>query len=35
MIARNTFRNVKGGYIQDDTLRDYDLLDPPSFFFKA
>jgi hypothetical protein len=34
MIARNNFRNVKGGYILDDTLRDYGLLDPALFFFK-
>jgi peptide/nickel transport system substrate-binding protein len=35
MIAKNNFRNVKGGYIQDDTLRDYGLLDPPTFFIKT
>jgi len=35
MIAKNSFRNVKGGYIQDDTLRDYGLLDPPTFFIKT
>jgi peptide/nickel transport system substrate-binding protein len=35
MVARNNFRNVKGGYIQDDTLRDYGLLDPPTFFLKT
>jgi peptide/nickel transport system substrate-binding protein len=34
MIARNNFRNVKGGYVLDDTLRDYGLLDPALFFFK-
>jgi peptide/nickel transport system substrate-binding protein len=35
MIVRNNFHNVKGGYIQDDTLRDYGLLDPSSFFLKT
>jgi hypothetical protein len=35
MIAKNNFRNVKGGYIQDDTLRDYGLLDPATFFIKS
>jgi peptide/nickel transport system substrate-binding protein len=35
MISKNSFRNVKGGYIQDDTLRDYGLLDPPTFFIKT
>jgi peptide/nickel transport system substrate-binding protein len=35
MIAKNNFRNVKGGYIQDDTLRDYGLLDPPTFYLKT
>jgi peptide/nickel transport system substrate-binding protein len=34
MIAKNNFRNVKGGYIQDDTLRDYGVIDPPTFFIK-
>jgi len=34
IIAKNNFRNVKGGYIQDDTLRDYGLLAPALFFFK-
>ena len=35
MIAKNSFRNVKGDYIQDDTLRDYGLIDPPQFFIKT
>jgi peptide/nickel transport system substrate-binding protein len=34
MIAKNNFRNVKGGYILDDILRDYGLIDPSQFFMK-
>ena len=34
-IAENNFRNVKGGYLQDDTLRDYGLLDPPTFYLNT
>jgi peptide/nickel transport system substrate-binding protein len=34
MIAKNNFRNVKGGYIQNDLLRDYGLINPQQFFFK-
>jgi peptide/nickel transport system substrate-binding protein len=34
MIAKNNFRNVKGGYIADDTLRDYGSINPQQFFIK-
>ena len=34
MIAKNNFRNVKAGYIADDTLRDYGLINPHQFFIK-
>ncbi len=34
MIAKNNFRNVKAGYIADDTLRDYGQQNPQQFFFK-
>ena len=34
MIAKNNFRNVKAGYIADDTLRDYGQENPAQFFFK-
>jgi peptide/nickel transport system substrate-binding protein len=33
-IVKNNFRNVKPGFIQDDTLRDYGLINPSQFFFK-
>jgi peptide/nickel transport system substrate-binding protein len=33
-IVKNNFRNIKAGYINDDTLRDYGLVNPPQFFFK-
>lgn len=33
-IVKNNFRNVKPGYINDDTLRDYGLINPQQFFFK-
>jgi len=33
-IVKNNFRNVKPGYIADDTLRDYGLINPSQFFFK-
>ncbi len=33
-IVKNNFRNVKAGYINDDTLRDYGLVNPAQFFFK-
>ena len=31
---KNNFRNVLAGYINDDTLRDYGLINPAQFFFK-
>jgi hypothetical protein len=33
-IVKNNFRNVLPGYINDDTLRDYGLINPCQFFFK-
>jgi peptide/nickel transport system substrate-binding protein len=33
-IVRNNFRNIKGGYIDDDTLRDDGLLNPSQYYFK-
>jgi peptide/nickel transport system substrate-binding protein len=33
-IVKNNFRNVKPDYINDDTLRDYGLINPPQFFIK-
>jgi peptide/nickel transport system substrate-binding protein len=33
-IVKNNFRNVLPGYINDDTLRDYGLINPAQFFFK-
>jgi peptide/nickel transport system substrate-binding protein len=33
-IVKSNFRNVKAGYINDDTLRDYGLINPQQFFFK-
>jgi peptide/nickel transport system substrate-binding protein len=33
-IVKNNVRNVKAGYINDDTLRDYGLINPAQFFFK-
>ena len=35
LIAKNNFRNVRGGYIQDDILRDYGLINPAQFFIKS
>jgi peptide/nickel transport system substrate-binding protein len=32
-IVRNNFHNIKGGYIDDDTLRDDGLLNPSQFYF--
>jgi hypothetical protein len=32
MIASNKFRNVLGGFIADDTLRDSGLINPQNFF---
>ena len=34
MIAKSNFHNVKGGYIGDDTLRDYGQINPAQFFIK-
>jgi peptide/nickel transport system substrate-binding protein len=34
MIASNRFRNVLGGFINDDTLRDSGLINPQAFFFQ-
>jgi len=33
-IVKNNFRNVLPGFINDDTLRDYGLINPCQFFFK-
>jgi peptide/nickel transport system substrate-binding protein len=33
-IVKNNFRNVLPGFINDDTLRDYGLINPAQFFFK-
>jgi peptide/nickel transport system substrate-binding protein len=33
-IVKENFRNVKDGFIQDDTLRDYGLINPQQFFIK-
>jgi peptide/nickel transport system substrate-binding protein len=33
-IVKNNFRNVKPGFINDDTLRDYGLINPAQFFLK-
>ncbi len=33
-IVKNNVRNVKAGFINDDTLRDYGLINPSQFFFK-
>lgn len=33
-IVKTNFRNLKGGYIDDDTLRDYGLLNPQQFYMK-
>ncbi|HEY3062009.1 MAG TPA: ABC transporter substrate-binding protein [Chloroflexota bacterium] len=33
-IVKNNMRNVKPGYINDDTLRDYGLINPPQFYLK-
>ncbi|HUX88951.1 MAG TPA: ABC transporter substrate-binding protein, partial [Chloroflexota bacterium] len=34
-IVRTNFRNIKGGYIDDDTLRDYGLINPQQFYIKT
>jgi peptide/nickel transport system substrate-binding protein len=33
-IVKTNFRNIKGGYIDDDTLRDSGLLNPQQFYIK-
>jgi peptide/nickel transport system substrate-binding protein len=33
-IVKNNFRNVLPGFINDDTLRDYGLINPAQFFLK-
>jgi len=33
-IVKNNFRNIKGGYIDDDTLRDHGLINPQQFYIK-
>jgi peptide/nickel transport system substrate-binding protein len=33
MIASNKIKNVLGGFISDDTLRDDGLINPATFFF--
>ncbi len=33
-IVSNTFRNFREGFINDDTLRDYGLINPQQFFIK-
>lgn len=33
-VVKDNIRNVKGGYINDDTLRDYGLINPAQFTFK-
>ncbi len=34
-IVKNNFRNCKGGYIDDDTLRDHGLINPQQFYIKS
>jgi peptide/nickel transport system substrate-binding protein len=34
LVASVNFRNVAGGYIADDTLRDYGLINPQQFFMQ-
>ena len=34
MVVKTTFHNVRGGYIDDDTLRDSGLLYPQQFYIK-
>lgn len=34
-IVKTNFRNVKGGYIDDDTLRDHGLINPQQFYIKS
>ena len=34
VIVSNTFHNMPDGFIADDTLRDYGLVNPPQFFIK-
>ncbi len=33
-IVKNNFHNIKPGFIQDDTLRDWGLINPQQFFIK-
>ena len=33
-IVKTNMRNVKAGFINDDTLRDYGLINPAQFTFK-
>jgi len=32
-IVKNNVKNVKEGFINDDTLRDYGLINPAQFTF--
>lgn len=34
LIVSNNFHNIPDGFIADDTLRDYGLVNPPQFFIK-
>jgi peptide/nickel transport system substrate-binding protein len=34
IVAKNNFRNIVGGYISDDPLRDVHLLKDPQFFIR-
>ncbi len=34
-IVKTNFRNCKGGYIDDDTLRDHGLINPQQFYIKS
>lgn len=33
-VVKNNVRNIKAGYINDDVIRDYGLVNPQQFFFK-
>jgi peptide/nickel transport system substrate-binding protein len=33
-IVKTNFRNIAGGYIDDDTLRDHGLINPQQFYMK-
>ncbi|HUX88952.1 MAG TPA: ABC transporter substrate-binding protein [Chloroflexota bacterium] len=35
VVAKNNFRNIKTGFIQDNTTRDLGLINPQQFFFKT